>query len=283
MAVAALARLTVKEASRRRLLLALVLLTLVVIAGTTWGFSRLATMRQPDGTPIPPLELKLAVSQLVIVLMFMFSFVLALSAVFVAATSVAGDIDSGVVLAILPRPMRRLELVVGKWLGLFLLITVYAVVACALEFTAVRLTTGYSVPHPLEAVAYLIAEGTALMTLALMLSTRMSTITAGVISVVVFGMAWIGGIAASIGAAFNNAAIVQVGTLSSLLLPTDGLWRGSIFYLEPAVVLAGASNFAAGNPFFAAAPPPLPYLLWALAWAAGVLALGAWSFSRRDL
>ena len=54
--------------------------------------------------------------------LFMFSFVLALGAAFVGAPSIHNDVESGVMLAILPRPVRRSEVVLGKWLGLALLI-----------------------------------------------------------------------------------------------------------------------------------------------------------------
>jgi len=44
--------------------------------------------------------------------------VLAMGSVFVASPAIAGEIESGLALAILPRPIRRSEVVLGKWLGL---------------------------------------------------------------------------------------------------------------------------------------------------------------------
>ena len=77
-------RLTIRETSRRKLLLALLVLTLVVIAVTLFGISKLKTIS--DTRPLTPLEIKAITSQILILVMFMFSFVLALSAVFVAAS-----------------------------------------------------------------------------------------------------------------------------------------------------------------------------------------------------
>ena len=37
------------------------------------------------------------------------------------------------------------------------------------------------------------------------------------------------------------------------------------------------------NPFYAAAPPPLPFVVWSIAWIAIVLTVAAWAFERRDL
>ena len=83
MTMLTIAGLTVREAARRRLLLALVLLTLLVIAATGWGFSRIVTLSDRSG-PLSELQVRLIASQLLILVMFMFSFVLALSAVFEA-------------------------------------------------------------------------------------------------------------------------------------------------------------------------------------------------------
>jgi len=47
-----------------------------------------------------------------------------------------------------------------------------------------------------------------------------------------------GGIVGGVGAAFNNATITHVGTATKLILPTDGLWRGAVWSLEPSIVIA---------------------------------------------
>ena len=57
----------------------------------------------------------------------MFSFVLAMSAAFLAAPAIASDVETGTVHAMLARPLRRAELVVGRWLGLSIVIGAYAV------------------------------------------------------------------------------------------------------------------------------------------------------------
>ena len=285
MAVLTIARLTMLEAARRRLVLALVLLTLLVIGLTAWGFQHLATLTGPGGQPLAADEVRLGTSQVLILVEFMFSGVLALSAVVVAAPSVSGEVESGVALAVLARPIARHEVILGKWLGLASLITVYTIAASALELLVVGFVTGYSPPGPVPVVAYLVAEGIVIMSLTLLLSTRMSGMTAGVVCLVLFFLAWIGGIAGTIGEAFGNAGIQNAGTASQLILPTDALWRGSVFNLEPAFyrALFGATRERGGNPFFVQQPPTVAFLLWSAAWVAAVLALAAWSFRRREI
>lgn len=280
-----IARLVLREVLRRRLILALLALTALGIVLSGWGFSRIPTLSQ-RGVPIPDAQAKLIASQLLILVMFMFSNVLALSAVFVASPALSGDVESGIAQAMLSRPLSRAQYVLGKWLGLALLVAAYAVLAATLELAIVNAVIGYLPPRPLELLGFLIAEGLVLLTLGLALSTRLSGMVGGVIALVLFGLVWLGGIVGGIGAAFDNELIERVGIATKLLLPTDGLWRGAVYALEPAAVLAGAAGAGpafAANPFYAAAPPPPAYVAWCAAWLVAMLAVAVWSFSRREV
>jgi ABC-type transport system involved in multi-copper enzyme maturation permease subunit len=189
-------------------------------------------------------------------------------------------------LAVLPRPIRRAEIVLGKWLGLSALVVAYTVITGTLEFVAVKLVADYAPPHPVEALLYLAGEAIVILTLALLISTRLAPMAGGVIAVVVFGMAWIAGIAEAIGIAFQNTVLVNVGVVMSLLLPTDALWRGTIYYLEPIAMIALGSQAGremSGDPFLVIAPPPTAYIAWSIAWVVVVLGLAVYSFNRRDL
>jgi len=64
------ARLTVQEASRRRLLLALVILTLLVVGFSAWGFYKITTVTRSDGSVLPAQQVTLITSQLLIVVTF---------------------------------------------------------------------------------------------------------------------------------------------------------------------------------------------------------------------
>ena len=156
----------------------------------------------------------------------------------------------------------------------------------ALQILGIWLATGYVAPNPGAAVVFVAGEGIVLMTLALLLSTRLAPMTGGVIALVLFFVAWIGGIALTIGQTFGNDTITNIGLGSRLLIPTDGLWHGAIYYLEPSDILAASravGRARAGNPFFADSPLPLSYILWVLVWLGGLLGLANWSFGRRDL
>src|SRR5919201_5539042 len=234
-----IARLTVQEASRRRLLLALLILTLLVVGFSAWGFNNLTTITRPNGTLLPHEQVILIASQLMIVVTFMFSGVLALSAAVVAGPLISSEVESGLLLSMLARPVRRSEVVVGKWLGLAALVAIYAAGAGSLELGAVDWATGYLPPHPVELLSFVAAEGLVLLSVGLMLSTRMSGITAGVIALVAWLMAWIAGVVGDIGTGLQNPALENVGVVSHLIRPSDGLWRGGGYAMEAGTRVGG--------------------------------------------
>jgi ABC-type transport system involved in multi-copper enzyme maturation permease subunit len=66
----------------------------------------------------PELTVQLGVSQILIFIAFQFSFVLAMTAAFLGSPAIASDLESGVALALLARPLRRTSYLLGRWLGL---------------------------------------------------------------------------------------------------------------------------------------------------------------------
>jgi ABC-type transport system involved in multi-copper enzyme maturation permease subunit len=281
-----IARLTVQETSRRRLILALIILTLIVVGFSAWGFNKITTVTNSEGATLPAQQVALITSQLLIVVTFMYSGVLALSAAVVAGPLISSEVESGLLLSMLARPLRRSEVVIGKWLGLAVLIALYAAGSAFLELAAVDWATGYLPPHPVQLVLYVGAEGLVLLSLGLALSTRLSGITGGVIALVAWLMGWIAGVVGDVGIGLQNQAIENVGVVSHLLLPTDGLWRGAIYALEPDAFLAtlrAAGTVARANPFAQVDPPPISFLAWVVLWFALMLSLSIWSFRTREI
>ncbi len=284
--VLVIARLTVQEASRRRLLAALVILTLIVVAFSAWGFEKITTVTGRDGQPLQHDQVQIITSQLLIVITFMYSGVLALSAAVVAGTLISSEVESGMLLSMLARPVRRSEIVIGKWVGLAVLVGIYAGGSAFLEMAAVDWVTGYVPPHPILLTLYIAAEGLVLLSLGLVLSTRLSGITGGVIALVAWLMGWIGGVVGDIGNALQNQPVEDIGIVSHLILPSDGLWRGAIYAMEPDAVIAAlraAGTVARANPFTAVEPPPAAYLVWVVIWFALMLTLAIWSFRTREI
>ncbi len=273
-----IAALTIREAARRRLLAALVGITVAMVGLSAWGFDRLA-----HGGALTSGESTLALPQSLILFMFMFSFVVALSASAIASPSVASEIESGVLMTVVTRPIRRGEVIIGKWLGLAALLAGYAAAVSVLEMGVVDWVSGYLPPNPVLTTVYLFAEGLLLLTLALLLSTRMSTLAAGVVGIALFGAAWLAGVVGFLGTTFGIGALRTIGRISRVVLPTDGLWHGAIYYLEPPSLLRAHSLGQNENPFFTRSPPSWVYLAWVGVWFVAVLGAAILSFDRREI
>lgn len=278
--VVTIALLTLREAVRRRLVAACAAITIGLVALSTWGFDRLS-----HNASITSGEVGVAIPQALILFMFMFSFVVALSASAMASPAISAEAESGVLLSILARPVRRSEVLFGKWLGLAAVILAYSAVVSGLEVGVVDWVGGFVPPNPVLVALYLFAEGAILLTLTLLLSTRLSAIATGVVAIALFGAAWLAGVVGSLGTAFKISSLTTIGDVARYILPTDGLWRGAIYYLEPQsfVVQRLTNSPDSGNPFFAQAPPTWTYLVWVGVWFLAVLGAGIVSFDRREL
>ncbi len=275
----AVARLTLQELLRRRTTLVLLLTTLVVVALSSWAFRALAHAYGPGG------EAMLFASEQLIFVMLIFSGILALAATFLSAAAVAPEIESGVALSLLARPLTRMRYILGKWLGLAALIGVFSLLTGGLEFLTAFWAVGFVPPHPVYALLAMTWEALLLMTLALALSTRLSTITSAIVGMVAFFVAWMAGIAGGLGQALHNATLLQIGGTAQILLPTNGLWQAAEYYLEPpsVVVLLRSIGRIGANPFAALGPQTTAFYIWTAIWLLIVLGLAIWSMRRREL
>lgn len=280
-----LARLTVHELVRRRVVWVLAALSIVSVVLVGWGLERLVSLAREDG--VNELEIRIGVSQVLILVAFMFSFVLAMTAAFVGAPAIGGDLESGVALAILARPVRRAEVLLGRWLGCTAVVVAYTVLSGLLAIAVSIVVSGYGPPEPLLAVGFLAGQAMVLLTLTLALGSVLPSIAAGAIAVVGFGLGWMAGVMAGVGTAIGVELLGRVAEASRWLLPSDGLWRGVIYGLEPPLVVLLAADqaprLAEANPFYATAPPPLAFVIWSIVWIGLVLGAAAWWFERRDL
>lgn len=279
--VLTIAALTLREASRRRVLLALALLTVLLLAMSGWGFSRLVA-ESGSGT-LTTGEARLTASILLNLVMFGFSLIAALGTAFLAGPTLSGETESGIALAVLARPVRRSAFLLGKWLGLVTFGSCFVVLAGLAQCLVVWATVGYWPPEPATALALLAAQTTVLLTLAVLLSTAISPMASGVVAVGLFGATWVAGVVGGLGESLGNEAVARVGTVSQVVLPTDGLWRGAMHAFQDPALFSSFGSEMAGFPFLSEAPLTAGYLAWAALWVAMVWGLAAASFLRKDL
>lgn len=274
--VLTMAGLTLREASRRKVLRALVGLMVLLLSLSALGFSRI----DAEFGSVTTGEARLVTSQVLNLVMFGLSLTAALGTAFLAGPTLSGEVESGVALAVLARPVRRGAVIAGKWLGLAAFGSAFVILSGLAQFLVVWAIVGYWPPGPVAGLALMAAQTVALLTLSLLLSTVISPMASGIVAVGLFGATWIAGVVGGVGAELGNTSLEQVGTVSRMLLPTDGLWRGAMHAFQDQSALGAALE---GFPFLSTAPLTAAYLAWCGVWTMLVLALSTAAFARRDL
>ncbi len=276
---------TIEEISQRRVVAVTIVLAIAALALSAMTFSHIAGLTIRVGAFFGT-DTKLVASQLLILLMFLWSGLIAVVAAFYGAAVVAGEIGSGEALAVLARPVRRVELLLGRWLGLAVVIAAFAASVTIGQMLVAFVTTGLAPANAVGVVAFVCAHALVILTVAVALATRLSVTAAALGTLMLFGIAWVGGVIGGVGAWTNGPQLMQMSSLTKLLLPSDAVWRGALFMLErPGGVFSGARSVTmAANPFFGT-EDPAPELLvaYACAWVVALLGVSALAFRARDL
>jgi Cu-processing system permease protein len=293
------ARWTVLEARRRRLLLAGVVLSIAFVALFAVGFallyhtqerSLLSDQAQGIGPPggVDVGEELLVMSTILVVLgLYGVQFLAALLGLFLGVASVSPEIDSGALHAVLARPLSRLQYLLGRFLALAGLLTAYILVMSGALLLTARIVAGYQPDDVTRVVGLMVLEVLVLLAVSLLGSTVLPTLANGVVMLALFGLAWLGGIIGFIGTIPpGNELMANLGTAVGLLLPADAVWRGASFHALPPSFLVATSSAGGedvGLPFASTAPIAPAMLVWALAYPVACLALAVAAFRRRDL
>jgi ABC-type transport system involved in multi-copper enzyme maturation permease subunit len=217
-------------------------------------------------------------SSAVVAALYVANFLVVMTAVLVTIDTLAGEIDSGVIETLCTKPLPRASVALGKWLGCFALLALYAALLCGGVLLAARLVAGYVPPNAARGALLILFEGTVLLTLALAGGTRLSTLANGVTVFGLYGLAFVGGWMEQIGTFAGNATARYLGIATSLLVPSESMWRLAAHHMQPPLV-----RDLGISPFSAASVPSPAMLAWAAMHVLLTLAAAVWSFQRRDL
>lgn len=214
--------------------------------------------------------------------MFATLFLGAVLAVFLTLGVVRGDAESGLLQPIVVRPIGRTTLLLARFAGAALLSSVY-VVAVYLAALAITSLAGDWSPDHLVGPALALALGVAILAaLSLLASTVLSVTAQGIVVFMIFGGGLTAGLLAQIGNAINSDSLHTIGRVASWALPFEGLYAAGLHALISET--SGLTGIVLQLGPFGGSEPAGPQLIaWAVAYLAGVLALAALVFSRRDL
>jgi len=278
MRILVIAKLTFREAARRKIALTAFILGLGFLLLYNLAFYFVRT--QPYGLPSAALAHNEVINLLLMAGLYAANFMAGVMAVLVSADSLAGEIGSGAIHTVVTKPIRRSEVVLGKWLGFAGLMALYVLLLGGGLVISVALQAGYT-PTNLAAGAGLIYLETVLvMSVTLAFSSRLSTLATGAAVFGMYGIAFLGGWVEQIGALLQNQTAVDIGVSASLLMPSEALWRRAAFEMT-SPLLRSLGTF---NPFGSGVSVPSPLMVYyAILFALAALALAMRVFARRDL
>ena len=171
-----------------------------------------------------------------------------------ALTSVAtlsGEISSHTIQTIVTKPIRRWEILVGKLLGLTGMLLLYILFLAGGVVAEVFLRTGYLPTNLLAGLGLMVLEGLTVFSITLAGGTYFSTLANGVLVFMLYGIAFAGGWVEQFGAVAESQTAVQIGIITSLVMPAEACWRLASDLMQPILVKQMDSpiqNFSTPSP-----------------------------------
>lgn len=283
-----IARLTFREALRKRMIWGVLGLSLVFVVLYHWGFTqvkaeflleeaeRAARGSRPSGEI---LTFELIATIMVGLGFYTINFLAGVMTIFASVGTIAGEVETGTFQAIVPKPLARWELVVGKFLGFAGMIAIYIALMSASVLISSRLVADYTPANVVPGIALVILVSLVLLALTLLGSTIFQTMANGVVVFMLYGGALLGGLLETMGSVLNIQSLINTGVITSLILPSDVIWKLASAILQPNNNL----RFDSPIPLAVARPPSNAMIVYAVAYVLVLLGLAVLSFRRRDL
>lgn len=277
MKIPLIAWLTLQEARRRKLLWVGVILGIafLLLFGVGYYFMYRDMSRQM-GADV--LQLREVSNFFVMAGLYAANFLVVMASVLASVDTISGEIASHSIQSIVTKPLRRWEVLLGKWCG-FATIVVASVLLLAGGVVLIGWAISRHAPNNVASgMALMSLEGLIFLTVTLLGGTRLSTLANGILAFGLFGLAFIGGWTEQIGSLIRNEAAVNVGIISSLIIPTEALWKRAAYLMQPpALSSLGVTPFSATS-------VPSPAMVWyAVVYGVIALAVAIYLFEQRDL
>jgi len=279
MAVLTMAKLTFREASRRKILLAAVLLGIAFLIVYAYGFYvvRTEAIREMGGRE--PLMLSEMSNFILMAGLYAVNFLTVMMAVLTSVDTVSGEISSGTIHTLVSKPVSRWQILLGKWLGYVGLLTLYLTLMAGGVFLIVGWIAGYTPPNTLQGLFLMWLTALVLLSISFLGGTLFSTLANGVMVFGLYGIAFVGGWVEQIGAIFHNQTAVNIGVITSLVMPTEALWKRAAYEMQSAV-----AGMVGGMTPFSPTSVPSPMMVgYSIVYLVILLGLAVRKFNRRDL
>lgn len=192
--------------------------------------------------------------------------------------TIAGEIISGTIQAIATKPLPRWQILMGKWIGFAGMVALFVAILFGGTIAEGYWIGGVMVEHPVHGVLLIFLECMIALSVTLLFGTWFSTLTNGVIVLGLLGLAFMGGWLEQMSGFTEGSRLAIVGIVSSLIMPSEAIWRRAAFEMESP--LAGSLQF---SPFADVSVPSITMIGYAIAYLVVVLGIAMYHWYQRDL
>jgi ABC-type transport system involved in multi-copper enzyme maturation permease subunit len=270
------ARLTFEEAWRRFVAVAALGLGAIFVILYALGLNLISSSMRSRSLSAAQLELNYSI--LLLAGLYVVHFLAIALTIFSSAASISGEISSYTIQALVTKPVRRWQILAGKWLGLAFMLLLYVGLLSSGLVLVTYWLTGYLTPNPLEGLLTIMLEIVVLLSASLLGSTFLATLTNGIVLFMLYGLAFAGGWIEQVAAFAQVQGVGQIGVVTSLVLPVEALWRRAAFLMQPPFL-----RDLPVTPFSPVSVPSPAMLLYAAIYSLVMFGLAVRVFSRRDL
>jgi ABC-type transport system involved in multi-copper enzyme maturation permease subunit len=279
-----IAKLTLREAMRRRIMLAGLILGISFLVIFTIGFHfileqiQLAVAASASSQGMARLANAETINAFEMMGLYAVAFLSIAMAALLGADTLAGEINSGTIQTIVTKPIRRSDVVLGKWLGFAGLLGLYLLLMAGGIVLSIFVQTGYTPDHLLIGVFLIYFEALLVMTITLLCSSAFPALATGGIVFGLYGLAFVGGWIEQFGSLIHNQTAIKIGIITSLIIPSEALWRRAAFEMQ--TPLSGALGV---SPFGAISVPSVLMIIYAGLYLVTTLIWSIRIFQKRDL
>jgi len=276
MCVWIMARVTFREAARKKMLwMALLAGSAFLVLFATGLHFQIAAFNDRG---VPPIVRRQAFSAMLMMGLYAIDLLVVVMTVLTSVDTLSGEIASGTIQAVATKPVRRCELLLGKWLGFAGMLTLYILIMVGGINGLTYLMSGVAARHLLRGFGLIWMESLLLLSLTLFFGSSFSTLTNGVLALGLHGLAFIGGWIEQAGAMTGTPKAVDVGVIASILIPSEALWRRAAFEMQPPLATALQMS-----PFSGTSVPSSAMIVYAGLYSVLFLVLAIRRLENRDL
>ena len=276
MGVWIMAGITFREAARKKILWTALLAGVAFLL--LFGIGLRLQVGDLKNSAVPPFLRYQVVSAMLIIGLYTVDLLAVVMMTLTSVDAIAGEITSGTIHAIATKPIPRWQILVGKWLGFVLMAAIYVGVVFWGAVAEGYWIGGVMTQHPMRGGLLIFLECVVALSVTFLFGTWFSTLTSGVITLGLLGVAFLGGWLEQMSGFTEGSRLAMVGIISSLIMPSEAIWRRAAFEMESP--LSGSLQF---SPFADISIPSGAMIGYAIVYLLIALGIAVYHFSERDV